>query len=141
MARALGAGVYKAPVKEIGWFPLTLTEAGSASPLRHLDGPKTAVLHWHGDTFDLPDGAERLASTENCLNQAFSWGKSALALQFHAETMGRSLETWFVGHTGEIAATPGISVAGLRADTARWTPVLEPLARRFFKEWLNAAGL
>jgi GMP synthase (glutamine-hydrolysing) len=141
MARALGARVYKGPAKEIGWSPLTLTEAGRASPLEHLDGRKTAVLHWHGDTFDLPEGATRLASTGICLNQAFSWGGSALALQFHAEAMGGMLESWFVGHTGEIAATDGISVNSLRAETARWTPVLEPLARLFFKEWLNSVGL
>ena len=141
MARALGARVYKGPAKEIGWSALALTDAGKTSSLKHLDGAKTAVLHWHGDTFDLPDGATRLASTEICRNQAFSWGKSVLALQFHAEAMGRALEAWFVGHTGEIAATEGISVKTLREDTARWTPVLEPLARRFFKEWLQSVGL
>jgi GMP synthase (glutamine-hydrolysing) len=141
MAKALGSRVYKGPAKEIGWSPLTLTDAGRASPLKHLDGAKTAVLHWHGDTFDLPQGAVRLASTEICANQAFAWGKSALALQFHAEAMGRMLEGWFVGHTGEIAATDGISVSKLRADTERWTPVLEPLARQFFKEWFTELGI
>lgn len=141
MARALGARVYPAPAKEIGWAPLILTEDGKASPLRNIDGSKTSVLHWHGDTFDLPDGAVRLASSEQCLNQAFSWGDAVLALQFHVETMGQALETWLVGHTSEIARTEGVSVSSLRADTRRWTPILEPLARQFFKEWLSKAGL
>lgn len=141
LAKALGARVYKAPAKEIGWLPLTLSEAGHASALRHLDGEQTSVLHWHGDTFDLPEGATRLASTAVCANQAFAWGESALALQFHAEALGPTLESWFVGHTGEIAATEGITVPILRADSARWTPVLQPLARLFFKEWLAEIDL
>jgi len=139
IAKALGARVYASGVKEIGWAPLTLTAGGRASPLRHLDA--TPVLHWHGDTFDLPAGAERLASTEVCKNQAFRLGASALALQFHAEAVGRALEAWFVGHTGEIAATPGISVPQLRADTARCTPAMERAGGACFEEWLSAAGL
>ena len=143
MARALGARVYKAPVTELRWAPLQLTDAGQASALHHIDGSKTSVLHWHGDTFDLPDGATRLASTDLCLNQAFSWGEAALALQFHVETMGPALETWFVGHTSEIAshANEGISVASLRADNQHWTPILEPYARQFFREWMTGTGL
>lgn len=70
MARALGARVYPGAGKEIGWAPFTLTEAGRTTPLAHLDA--TAVLHWHGDTFDLPMGTEHLASTDLCTHQAFA---------------------------------------------------------------------
>ena len=124
MARALGARVYANPAgKEIGWSPLALTEAGRLSPLAALgDVP---VLHWHGDTFDLPDGATLLASTPVTRNQAFSWGRAALGLQFHVEATGRGLERWFIGHTGEIAATPGLSVPGLRRQTAAVASGLE----------------
>jgi GMP synthase (glutamine-hydrolysing) len=139
LAKALGARVYPAGVKEIGWAPIELTAEGRSSCLRHLT--TTAVLHWHGDTFDLPDGAKRLASTAACKNQAFSWGEHALALQFHAEAAGIALESWFVGHTGEIAATPGISVPQLRADTARWTPEITKFGTRCFEEWLAAMKL
>jgi len=141
MARALGARVYPAPAKEIGWAPLSLTGAGRESCLRHLDGAGTAVLHWHGDTFDLPESASRLASTAACENQAFARGCNALALQFHAEALGAPLERWLIGHTLEIATTPGVSVRGLRADTARWSPVLHERAHRCFTEWLAGAGL
>jgi GMP synthase (glutamine-hydrolysing) len=139
IARALGARVYAAGTKEIGWAPLDLTPDGRASCLRHLAG--TAVLHWHGDTFDLPQGALRLASTPICENQAFSWGKTALALQFHAEAAGAALEGWFVGHTAEIGATPGISVPQLRADTARCSGAVIAAGSACFADWLNAQNL
>ena len=139
IARALGARVYPSGVKEIGWAPVTLTAAGAASCLRHLVG--TPVLHWHGDTFDLPDGAVHLASTTLCRNQAFAFGEHTLALQFHAETAGRALEAWFVGHTCEIAATPGQSVAALRAATLRHSPLLTERGSACFREWLAAQRL
>lgn len=139
MAKALGARVYPSGSKEIGWAPVELTAEGRASCLEHLGG--VAVLHWHGDTFDLPAGATRLASTPLTINQAFSLGDYALALQFHAEAAGRALESWFVGHCGEIAATAGVSVPGLRADTERWTPVITKAGTACFDEWLGKAGL
>jgi GMP synthase (glutamine-hydrolysing) len=139
MAHALGARVYPSGFKEIGWAPIELTPEGRASSLRHLT--RTAVLHWHGDTFDLPNGAVRLASTPICKNQAFSFGDRALALQFHAEAAGIALESWFVGHTAEIAATPGISVPQLRADTARWKDAITEHGTAFFADWLSSVGL
>jgi GMP synthase (glutamine-hydrolysing) len=139
MARALGARVYPGARKEIGWGALSLSPDGKASPLRHLDG--TRVLHWHGDTFDLPAGARRLASTELTQNQAFAWGSAALALQFHAEAAGRALERWFVGHACEIAATPGVSVEVLRRDTHACTAALERAGRLLFAEWLASVDL
>ena len=139
VARALGARVYPSGVKEIGWAPIELTDDGRASCLRRLED--TAVLHWHGDTFDLPAGARRLASTRVCANQAFSYGPSTLALQFHAEAAGAALEAWFVGHTAEISNTPGISVKGLRADTARCTSAIERAGTACFADWLTSRGL
>ena len=140
LARALGSAVYPGGRKEIGWGPLTLTEAGHASPLAALaDG--TPVLHWHGDTFDLPDGATLLASTDLYPNQAFAWGQRALGLQFHLETTARGLERWFIGHAGEIAHTPGLSVPALRAATAQHAVAAEERGRRCLTHWLNQAGL
>ncbi|OGK97589.1 MAG: glutamine amidotransferase [Candidatus Rokubacteria bacterium RIFCSPLOWO2_02_FULL_73_56] len=137
MARALGARVHPGARKEIGWAPLELTAAGARSCLAELGG--APVLHWHGDTFELPDGAVRLASTAPCANQAFAWGRCALGLQFHVEVTARGLERWLVGHACEIAATPGVTVAGLRADTARWGPALEQAGHRVLARWLDEA--
>ena len=82
LAQALGARVY-AGTKEIGWAPLKLTEAGQRSVLRDIGRDATPVLHWHGDTFDLPDGADRLASTPECANQAFSLGATLALMKNH----------------------------------------------------------
>ena len=140
MARALGEAVYGAARKEIGWAPLSLTEAGRASALRHLAPEKTAVLHWHGDTFDLPGGAVHLAATPVCENQAFLWGARGLALQFHPEATAAGLERWFIGHTLEIETTPGVSVEELRDDTRRFGPSLLSQGPAFFREWLAQVG-
>jgi GMP synthase (glutamine-hydrolysing) len=140
MARALGARVYPGPRKEIGWAPVTLTEAGRRSCLAPFGSAATPVLHWHGDTFDLPAGATRLASTELYENQAFAWGRRALALQFHVEVTARGLERWFIGHASEIAGTPGVTVAQLRSETARWGPFLEAHGSRCLDRWLREAA-
>lgn len=137
MVRALGARVYPAPRKEIGWSTLRLTEAGREGCLAPLAPEHTPVLHWHGDTFDLPEGAERLASTDVCPNQAFRYGHAALALQFHAEVTARGLEQWFIAHACEIGGTEGIGVERLRRDTRRWCSGLEVQGRRCLEEWLR----
>ena len=137
MARALGARVYPARAKEVGWAPITLSEPGRASCLAALALDGEPVLHWHGDTFDLPDGAARLASTAITPHQAFAWGANWLALQFHAEATAAGLERWFIGHTLEIATTPGVSLAKLRADTARFAPSLEARGAACLERWLK----
>lgn len=87
VASALGARVYRNAVAEIGWFPVSVSEGGSAG-LAVPDGAR--VFHWHGETFDLPPGATRLASTLGCLNQAFEVGPHVLGLQFHLEVTPES---------------------------------------------------
>jgi GMP synthase (glutamine-hydrolysing) len=134
MARALGARVYPGKAKELGWAPITLTEAGQRSVLKPLgDNP---VLHWHGDTFDLPQGAIRLASTAACENQAFSVGTNALALQFHIEADAIGLERWYVGHTMELA-TAKIAVPTLRAQSHELAPAAVTRGTACLKAWLD----
>ena len=139
IAQALGGRVYPGGKKEIGWKPLLLSEAGQNSPLAAF-ADQTPVLHWHGDTFDLPGGATLLASTDDYPHQAFVWG-NALALQFHIETTARGLERWFIGHAGEIAGTPGLSVPTLREETARRAAEATARGRGCFTAWLDQVGL
>jgi GMP synthase (glutamine-hydrolysing) len=137
IAAALGARVYPGPVKEIGWAPLELTDPGRASALAALAGALTSMLHWHGDTFDLPAGATLLASTRDCAHQAFEWGGCALALQCHPEIDPTRFERWLIGHTVELA-TAGIDLAAFRRQTAAHGPTLVRQARLAFGAWLDA---
>ena len=133
MAAALGARVYPGPHKEIGWAPVDLTEAGERSPLVALQ--TVPVLHWHGDTFDLPQGCDLLASTDICRQQAFSRGANILGLQFHAEPLAKRLEHWLLGHACELGAV-GIDPAKLRADAGRYAKALEGAASITMGRWL-----
>ena len=132
IARALGARVYPGQEKEIGWKKLTVSEAG-----RRLLGPieNLPVLHWHGDTFDLPAGAMNLGSTDLYTQQAFSRGNQVLGLQFHLEVQLSGFERWLIGHTAEITAA-GVSVNELRDDTRRYAANAAAAGRRIVGDWL-----
>lgn len=94
MAKALGARVYPNRVREVGWYDLAITEAGNADQLFSQLKANEVVLQWHGDTFDLPEGAELLASSPDCVNQAFRYGDTAYAIQFHLEILRSMIEEW-----------------------------------------------
>jgi len=138
MAQALGGRVYPGPQKEIGWGELMLSEAGQASPLRHLRG--TSVLHWHGDTFDLPPEAELLASSPLYPHQAFRIGPTLLALQCHPEAQARTFERWLIGHAAELAAAR-LDVPTLRAQAQRLAPHLERAGQAMLAQWLDDLAL
>ena len=134
IAHALGARVYAGPVKEIGWSTLTIhpTDNNLLAPL--ADQP---VLHWHGDTFDLPERATLLASSEYYPNQGFSVGPKILALQFHLEVLSNGLEKWLIGHTSELAQAK-INIPALRQENTTHAPQLEIVASEIFSQWLQA---
>jgi len=85
IADVLGAKVYKNDLKEIGWHPIILTAQGRKSGLFRNFPAKEYVFQWHGDTFDLPEDAQLLATSEACKNQAFLYHQQILGLQFHLE--------------------------------------------------------
>ena len=94
IAKALGARVYRNPTKEIGWYPIFWTGAAAGDTLlAGLSGGDT-VFHWHGETFDLPAGAEWLASSEACRHQAFRWGSNIHGFQFHLEVTPELIADW-----------------------------------------------
>lgn len=136
MARAMDAEVRPGPRKEIGWAPLTLTDAGRASCLQTLG--VAPVLHWHGDMFAIPSGATCLAATPDCPNQAFANGATQLALQFHPEVTVEGLERWYIGHAHELS-TEGVALSRLRDDSRRFGPGLETLGGQLLRRWLAQA--
>lgn len=136
MAAALGANVFPGPMKEVGFHPLAFRGSAAAGPLRHLEG--LPVLHWHGDTFDLPEGAELLASSERYAHQAFRVGSNILGLQFHAEMgLDERFDTWVQQWPHDVR-TAGTTPERLRADYARHGPVLADAGRVMIGEWLAA---
>lgn len=137
IARAMGARVYPGDTKEIGFAPVDLTPSGQASPLGLLANSQP-VLHWHGDTFDLPFGSDLLASTEAYRNQAFSAGPNVLALQFHLEA-GDGIDRWLTGHADELRLA-AIDPAGIREGVERHALGLQNIAGAVLTSWLSATA-
>ena len=134
IARAMGSKVYPGHQKEIGWGRLTLNDQVN-NPLAILG--EQAILHWHGDTFDLPSSATLLASNDNYPNQAFAIEDFCLAVQFHPEVTVSGMERWLIGHTAEIAATDKVSVTSLRQDNAEIGRTLQPIAQKIWTNWFK----
>ncbi len=133
IARALGATVRRNEKVELGWKPLNFTQAGKSSTLRHLTGP---VLHWHGEIFDLPQGALSLCNTDLTPHQGFTWGQ-ALAMQFHPEVTARGLEQWYVGNVGDIREV-GVTTSELRRSAEAHAAPMQKQAIAMLDEWLGA---
>ncbi len=91
MANALGAKVYPNEHIEIGWLPIEISKEVLGSAFKGFPN-KLTTFHWHGDTYDLPEGAIHLAKTDTCLNQGFVYGKRAIAVQFHLEANDEVME-------------------------------------------------
>ncbi|MFQ5699444.1 MAG: gamma-glutamyl-gamma-aminobutyrate hydrolase family protein [Myxococcota bacterium] len=143
LARALGARVRPHAHREIGWVEVTPTPAGRRDRLlRHL-GEAAPVFQWHGDTFDLPSGAEHLASSRECAQQAFRYGESAYGLQFHLEVDRSLIERWLRMpiYQREIAEYGrGLDPEEIRRETREKIPALERLADRCFSEFIALFG-
>ncbi len=101
LSDALGGTVTKNPHKEIGWFPVKLTPEAARSPAFRSLPPEFTAFQWHGDTFSIPPGARKLASSEACDNQAFEIGR-AVGLQFHLESTEESIENLLAHCPGDL---------------------------------------
>lgn len=103
VAKAAGARVSKNPVKEIGWFDVSLTDEGMQDPLFKGLGNKLRVFQWHGDTFEIPKEGRHLASSPLCRNQAFRVVQRAYGLQFHLEVDPGLITQWTEAYKEELA--------------------------------------
>jgi GMP synthase (glutamine-hydrolysing) len=141
IADVLGARVYPNQHKEIGWFPIELTEKGAASELFGFLPKRLEVFHWHGDTFDLPPGAVRMARSEGCLNQAFVHGDRVVGLQFHLESTGESIRTIIQNCSGEIVTGKYIQDAdAMVAETTFLDGIHSAMSGLMEKLFLKAKG-
>ncbi|RKT43328.1 type 1 glutamine amidotransferase [Thiocapsa rosea] len=120
IADALGARVYPNVEKEIGWFPIFGGSEDAAPGEACCRFPaESRVFHWHGETFDLPPGAVRLARSAACENQAFRIGRQVVGLQFHLETTPESAAAILDHCRDELVPAPWIqSEAAIRGVDA-----------------------
>ena len=131
IAKALGAHVFRNREKEIGWAPVYFTDAADGDPvLGGLPSP-TTFFHWHSETFALPAGAESLAYSDKCRQQAFRFHNTVYGIQFHPEITPEMIVDWSTqpGNCGDAASLDG-PLDPNAADTL-------PLARRILEGWLD----
>lgn len=138
MAKALGAPVTRNPVQEIGWYNLTLTSRGKVSPLFSGLPEEFPVFQWHGDTFAIPAGAAHLATCPTCANQAFSYGKSLFALQFHPEITPEMVASWACAYADELEefGGPGAAERLVEETFSRWEAYSKATGR-LLANWVN----
>ncbi|MBI4465484.1 MAG: gamma-glutamyl-gamma-aminobutyrate hydrolase family protein [Acidobacteria bacterium] len=141
IAGALGARVYPGPRKEIGWYPVEVTD--QQDDLTAVLPSRFMAFHWHGDTFDLPDGAVRLFRSDLYENQGFRWGKNVYAIQFHFEVNPGMIEDWLEdsGCQAELAAVPEVMPEMIRQQTAEWGQSLEEMSGKVFRRFVAKAAM
>jgi GMP synthase-like glutamine amidotransferase len=145
IAKALGANVFKAPVKEIGWYDVSLTRIGSIDPL-FSKLPKTfSVFQWHEDTFEIPHSAILIATSSLIPYQAFRYGDNAYGLQFHLEVTQEMIRQWMETYEEEFEGSQSalLSKPRILADTGLkikpYTKRGMGFFRKFFRESMKKA--
>ncbi len=127
-ASVLGAPVYKNRHPEIGWFPVRLTADARRSAIFGFLPDAPRVFHWHGETFDLPAGATRIAESEACLNQAFIHGTRVVGLQFHPESTCESVRAILEVSAADLISGPYVQpvqdILGTEKDYENLHPVM-----------------
>lgn len=137
LAAAAGARVFPGTRPEVGWEPVSLTTDGRQDPLLSNLAHLAAVFHWHGETFDLPAGAARLASSALTLNQAFRLGRTAYGLQFHLEVDAAMINSWIREYPRDLGSDMEGAARRITADTASYAPALRVAADDVLRGFLD----
>jgi GMP synthase-like glutamine amidotransferase len=139
LAKTLGAAVRPNGVKEIGWYEIDLLAAAEADPLFGGGPSRATVFQWHGDTFDLPRGAELLATGRDCRHQAFRFGPCAWGLQFHVEMTAALIDCWLgrEHNCAELAKLDYIDPAAIRQATPARLPEMDVLGRQVLSRFVE----
>ena len=138
IAKALGATVQANAEREIGWHEVR--QSTPASPWLAGLPPTFAAFHWHGETFDLPEGAVHLMESRRCRHQAFAHGRM-LALQFHVEMTASMVREWVELYRKELA-NPGAGIQShdaMLSDLEAHTNKLQAVADVIYGRWLSMA--
>ena len=138
IAKTFGGKVYPGPKKEIGFYN-DLIPQDNSSLFSGFENPFT-VFHWHGDTFDLPEGAVRLASSENYQNQAFQF-KSAVGLQFHLEVNEEMVNLWLDKTEEKLQSIPYIDPQKIRSDIDENISIVKTNMRNFYNNFKSSFQL
>jgi len=141
IAKALGAKVHRAPVKEIGWYELSLTEEGRRDSIFSRLPETFSAFQWHGDTFDLPKAAKLIATSDPVSSQAFRYGENAYGLQFHLEVTKEMIADWMKEYEEEFETgdLPRFSKEEILKDTeTQWTDYSH-LGRILITQFLSPA--
>ena len=101
IAKALGAKVFKATTKEIGWYEIELTQVGLIDKVFSDFPQRFLAFQWHEDTFEIPEDAHLIATSKNVINQAFRYGRNVYALQFHLEVTKDMISEWIDSYDEE----------------------------------------
>lgn len=141
LARAAGGAVRANPVKEIGWNPVRVED----TPLAHLwfgaDLAEFTTFQWHGETFSIPPGGERILTGKHCPNQAYVLGGRHLGLQCHVEMTAEMIASWIASGRSEIEAnlaSPAVQpVARITGDMRERLPALGGYADRLYSRWIE----
>lgn len=143
IARALGARVRQGARKEIGWYPVRFSKESKTDPVfGNCSGQDQMVFHWHGDTFDLPEGAVCLASSHLYENQAFLFGSSVYALQFHLEVTAKMIRDWIEVNQSELHSAGLIAeVPSIHQNTQRYEPGLQAFSRKVYEHLSSVVSL
>lgn len=141
MSRALGAEVTRNPVKEIGWNPVKVDDTPAARQWFGEDLAGFITFQWHGDTFALPRGAQRILTGAYCANQAYVYDERHLALQCHVEMTPAMIESWIASGAGEIEAnrtSPAVQpVSAITGEMDARLPDLSRNAERLYRHWIT----
>jgi len=138
IAKTFGAKVYSGPKKEIGFYN-DLKVSDVSSFFSGFRNPFT-VFHWHGDTFDLPDGATRLASSEHYPNQAFQYG-SAVGLQFHLEVNEAMVNLWLDNTEDKLQKIPYIDPKKIRLEINENISIVKSNMKNFYNNFKSSFNL
>ncbi len=143
IAKTLGAAVRKNAQKEIGWYDVTPTAEGLSDPLiKHFESTQK-IFQWHGDTFDIPEGAELLASSPTCTNQAFRYGDNVYGFQFHLEVDEPLIGKWLArpAYRQEILDTDGLICAStIETETRDYVDQANRLGEQVFGAFIEQIG-